>query len=234
MAAARAPRRLNPEFPVRETLGERRERAARVMQGLRQLYPDSKTALDWNSPFELLIATILSAQCTDVRVNLVTPELFRRLPGPAEMAAASQEEVEELIRTTGFFRNKAKSLRGAAARILEVHGGEVPRTMEELLQLPGVARKTANCVLGTAFDDPVGVVVDTHVGRIARRMGFTREQDPVKVERDLMKLFARGDWVFLSHSWIDHGRAICTARHAKCSACPFAADCPQRVEGKRS
>lgn len=231
MAAARAPRKRNPDFPSRESQADTRERAGRVMAELRRLYPDSRTALDWVEPFQLLVATILSAQCTDARVNQVTPALFRRFPDPEAMAAASQEDVEELIRSTGFFRNKAKSIRGAARAIVDEHDGRVPETMEELLKLPGVARKTANCVLGTAFRNPVGVVVDTHVGRIARRMGFTREQDPVKVERDLMRLFRRGDWVFLSHAWIDHGRAVCTARKAWCSRCSFAPDCPQRVDG---
>jgi len=230
MAAARAPRRQNLDFPARESVGERRERAEKVLEHLHRLYPDSKTALDWTTPFELLVATILSAQCTDVRVNIVTPALFRAFPDAAAMAEASQEELEELVRTTGFFRNKAKNIRGAAQAIMEQHGGQVPETMEELLALPGVARKTANCVLGTAFSNAVGVVVDTHVGRIARRMGFTREHDPVKVERDLMKLFPRRDWVYLSHSWIDHGRAVCTARRAHCQRCEMAVDCPQRLE----
>lgn len=204
------------------------------MAELRRVYPDAECALHWKNPYQLLVATILSAQCTDVRVNLVTPELFRQLPTPEATAQAAQEQVEELVRTTGFFRNKAKNIRGAAARIVAEHGGEVPQTMEELLALPGVARKTANCVLGTAFENPMGVVVDTHVGRIARRMGFTRENDPVKVERDLMKLFPRRDWVYLSHAWIEHGRAICTSRTAKCSTCSFAAFCPQRVDGRRT
>ncbi|MCH2101954.1 MAG: endonuclease III [Planctomycetes bacterium] len=233
MQDARAPRRLNTDFPARESVGDKRERAERVLAELHRLYPNSKTALNWDNSYQLLVATILSAQCTDARVNLVTPELFRQLPTPEKASAASQEQVEKLVQTTGFFRNKAKNIRGAAKRIVEVHGGKVPSTMEELLALPGVARKTANCVLGTAFDNPVGVVVDTHVGRIARRMGFTREQNPVKIERDLMKLFPRRNWVYLSHSWIDHGRAICTARTAKCSMCTFAADCPQRVDGRR-
>lgn len=233
MAPVRAPRRLNPDFPARESQAELRERATSVLAELRRVYPDAKCALHWENPFQLLVATILSAQCTDVRVNLITPELFRQLPDPPTTAAADQDQVEELVRTTGFFRNKAKNIRGAAARIVELHGGEVPQTMEELLALPGVARKTANCVLGTAFLNPMGVVVDTHVGRIARRMGFTREQDPVKVERDLMKLFPRRDWVYLSHAWIDHGRAICTSRTAKCSECSFAGQCPQRVDGRR-
>ncbi len=233
MASVRAPRRLNPDFPARESQAELRERAARVLAELHRVYPDAECALHWKDPFQLLVATILSAQCTDVRVNLITPELFRQLPDPQSAAKAKQEQVEELVRTTGFFRNKAKNIRGAAARIVELHGGDVPQTMEELLALPGVARKTANCVLGTAFENPMGVVVDTHVGRIARRMGFTRAQDPVKVERDLMKLFPRKDWVYLSHAWIEHGRAICTSRTAKCSECSFAAQCPQRVDGRR-
>lgn len=233
MPSVRAPRRMNPDFPARETQAELRERAAAVLAELRRVYPNAECALHWENPFQLLVATILSAQCTDVRVNLITPELFRQLPDPATTARAEQDQVEELVRTTGFFRNKAKNIRGAAARIVALHDGEVPQTMEELLALPGVARKTANCVLGTAFQNPMGVVVDTHVGRIARRMGFTREQDPVKVERDLMKLFPRRDWVYLSHAWIDHGRAICTSRTAKCSECSFSASCPQRVESRR-
>jgi endonuclease-3 len=234
MASVRAPRRRNPDFPARESQAELRDRAASVLAELHRVYPDAQCALHWADPFQLLVATILSAQCTDVRVNLVTPELFRQLPDPASTADANQEQLEDLVRTTGFFRNKAKNIRGAAARIVELHDGKVPQTMEELLALPGVARKTANCVLGTAFENPMGVVVDTHVGRIARRMGFTRASDPVKVERDLMKLFPRRDWVYLSHAWIDHGRAICTSRTAKCSECSFAALCPQRVEGRRT
>jgi endonuclease-3 len=234
MASVRAPRRRNPDVPARESQAELRDRAASVLAELHRVYPDAQCALHWADPFQLLVATILSAQCTDVRVNLVTPELFRQLPDPASTADANQEQLEDLVRTTGFFRNKAKNIRGAAARIVELHDGKVPQTMEELLALPGVARKTANCVLGTAFENPMGVVVDTHVGRIARRMGFTRASDPVKVERDLMKLFPRRDWVYLSHAWIDHGRAICTSRTAKCSECSFAALCPQRVEGRRT
>jgi endonuclease III len=234
MPPVRAARRLNPDFPARESQAELRDRAAKVLAELHRVYPHAECALHWKNPFQLLVATILSAQCTDVRVNLVTPELFRQLPDPQTTAAADQDQVEELVRTTGFFRNKAKNIRGAAARIVELHAGEVPRSMEELLALPGVARKTANCVLGTAFLDPMGVVVDTHVGRIARRMGFTRELDPVKVERELMKLFPRRDWVYLSHAWIDHGRAICTSRTAKCSECSFAQQCPQRVDVRRS
>jgi endonuclease-3 len=219
--------RRKSKFP-RESLAARRERAATLLAGLRALYPDSRTALDWETPLQLLVATILSAQCTDERVNLVTPALFRRFPDAAALAAASQEEVEELIHSTGFFRNKAKNIRGAAQRIVAEHGGEVPDSMGELLALPGVARKTANCVLGTVFRRNEGVVVDTHVGRLARRMGLTRETDPVKVERDLVKLFPRESWTVLSHMLIDHGRAVCTARRADCEACFLVAHCAQK------
>jgi len=192
-------------------------------------FPDTRTALDWKTPFELLIATILSAQCTDVRVNKVTPELFRRFPEAESMAQASLAQLEDLVRTTGFFRNKAKSLSGSSKAIMERFDGQVPRTMPELLSLPGVARKTANCVLGTAFGIKVGVVVDTHVGRLARRMGFTREVNPVKVERDLMKFFEQDLWVKVSHCLIDHGRETCTARTAHCGRCHLTDICPQRI-----
>ncbi len=229
MAAQAIPRKQNPDFPSREGVGARQKRAAQMMNELHRLFPDSRTALDWKTPFELLVATILSAQCTDVRVNMVTPALFQRFPDATAMAKATQEELEELIRSTGFYRNKSKNILAAAKRIIEVYNGEVPRSMEDLLTLGGVARKTANCVMGTAFRTPVGVVVDTLVGRIARRLGFSREQDPVKVERDLVKLFEREDWTYLSHAWIDHGRATCTARRAKCGECQFSSLCPQRV-----
>ncbi|RMH05487.1 MAG: endonuclease III [Planctomycetota bacterium] len=221
------PARHKSKFP-RESLAARRRRAAAILAALRRLYPRSRTALDWRDPFQLLVATILSAQCTDERVNQVTPALFRAFPDPASLAAAGQEEVEELIRPTGFFRNKARNLRGAAAAIVERHGGRVPETMEELLALPGVARKTANCVLGTAFGRNEGVVVDTHVGRLARRLGLSREKDPVKVERDLMKLFPRDSWTRLSHMLIDHGRTVCRARKADCDACYLVDLCAQR------
>lgn len=218
------------DIPARESLTAQRARAALVLEELHRSYPNSRTALSWNTPFELLVATILSAQCTDERVNMVTPALFARFPDAAKMATASQEELEKLIHSTGFFRNKAKNIRAAAMRIMEKHQGEVPQTMEELLALAGVARKTANCVLGTAFGQQSGVVVDTHVGRLARRMGFTRESNPVKVEQDLIKVFPAEDWVFLSHSWIDLGREWCTARKVYCPQCPLAALCPQRLE----
>ena len=209
-----------------------RARAVVVLDSLHEGYPNSKTALDWETPFQLLIATMLSAQCTDVLVNKVTPALFAAYPTPESMADAAQEHLQELVKRTNFFRNKSKNMLASAIRIRDVFSNEVPRNMEDLISLPGVARKTANCVLGTAFGIKVGVVVDTHVGRIARRMGFTKALEPVAVERDLVKTFAQEDWVYLSHSWIDHGRAICTARTAKCSECFMAEICPRRVEGR--
>lgn len=215
------------KFP-RESRAARRERAQALLAALRRLHPQARTALLWRDPFHLLVATILSAQCTDERVNQVTPALFRRFPTARELAAAGQEELEDLIRPTGFFRNKARSLRGAAQVLVERHGGQVPDSMEELLALPGVARKTANCVLGSAFGRNEGVVVDTHVGRLARRLGLTRENDPVKVERELMELFPRESWTELSHMLIDHGRAVCTARRADCGACFLVESCAQR------
>jgi endonuclease-3 len=199
-----------------------------LLDALRAAYPVAECALVHRSPFELLAATILSAQCTDARVNMVTPELFRRWPVPDALARAPQSAVEGVVRSTGFFRNKAKSLRGMAAALRDRHGGEVPRTMEELTALPGVARKTANVVLGTAFGIAEGVVVDTHVGRIARRLGLTREDDPVKVERDLQEALPRGEWTMFSHRLIHHGRRVCTARAPRCGACPIADLCPSR------
>lgn len=216
---------------TRESAAARRARARRVVAVLRALYPEARTALVADDPFRLLVATILSAQCTDARVNAVTPALFRRFPDARAMAVASPAELEELIRPTGFFRNKARHILGAARAIVERHGGAVPADMDALLALPGVARKTANCVLGSAFGRAEGVVVDTHVGRIARRMGFTRHADPTRVERDLMDAFPRADWIFLAHAWIEHGRAVCTARRARCGECRLAADCPRRGTG---
>ncbi|MFK5955400.1 MAG: endonuclease III [Planctomycetota bacterium] len=232
MATPTRPRKQNPDFPTRESLAAMRVRAELVLQHLHEGYPDSKTALDWETPFQLLIATMLSAQCTDVLVNKVTPALFAAYPTPERMAKAEQLHLQDLVKRTNFFRNKSKNMLATAIRICDVFDGEVPQVMEDLVSLPGVARKTANCVLGTAFGIKVGVVVDTHVGRIARRMGFTRAIDPVAIERDLVKIFPQEDWVYLSHSWIDHGRAVCSARTAKCSACFMAEICPRRVEGK--
>lgn len=208
----------------RKKVGE----AARVREVLRILgetYPDAKCALDFRNPYELLVATILSAQCTDKRVNLVTPALFKRYPDPAAMAAAEEGELIELIRSTGFFNNKAKSLLAATRDIVALHGGEVPGTLEELVKLHGVGRKTANVVLGNAFGVP-GITVDTHLGRVARRLGLTRRDDPVKVEMDLMQVVPKADWTAFSHRMIHHGRALCAARRPKCEACPLAPLCP--------
>jgi endonuclease-3 len=175
----------------------------------------------------LLVATILSAQCTDARVNLVTPALFARYPGPRDLAQASPADVEALIRSTGFYRNKARHLLGAARRIVDRHAGEVPRSLEELVELPGVARKTANVVLGNALGVEAGVVVDTHIGRLSRRLGLSAHNDPVKVERDLMALFPRERWTLLAHLLISHGRSVCTARNPRCDSCPLRDLCPR-------
>jgi endonuclease-3 len=203
-----------------------RRRALRIHRRLAAAYPEARCSLDYTTPLELLVATILSAQCTDERVNKVTPELFRRHPTAEHYARAPQEAIEELIRSTGFFRNKAKSIRGAAIRLVEDFGGKVPETMDELLTLPGVARKTANVVLGNAYGKASGVVVDTHVGRITRRLGLTKETDPVKVERDLMALLPAKHWVLWSHQLIHHGRQICLARSPRCASCVVADLCP--------
>lgn len=219
-----------PATRSRETANVRRVRALRILDRLRNAYPDAVCALRHGSAYELLAATILSAQCTDQRVNLVTPELFRRYPAPKALAAAGQDELEGLIRSTGFFRNKARSLIGMARRINEQFGGEIPAAMDDLLTLPGVARKTANCVLGTWFKKNEGVVVDTHVGRLSLRLGLLttakNDKDAVKIERDLMDLFPRDSWAYLSHALIEHGRRICTARNPACMRCPLAVDCP--------
>jgi len=201
-------------------------RAARISAELAGLYPIAPIALNFRSPFQLLVATILSAQCTDVRVNLVTPALFAAYPTPQTMARAPRSHLEELIRSTGFFRNKAKNILGAAAAILRDHGGEVQRTLEELILLPGIGRKTANVVLGDAFDTP-GITVDTHVGRLSRRLGLTKWNDPVKVEFALNKLIPRAEWTIFSHRLILHGRAVCAARKPACDRCTLAPLCPK-------
>jgi endonuclease-3 len=201
-------------------------RAAMIAEALAGAYPEARCELDFGNPLELLVATILSAQCTDARVNMVTPALFRRYPDATAYAEADPTELEGLIRTTGFFRNKAKSIRGAARRIVDDFGGEVPRTMEELLTLPGVARKTANVVLGNAFGVP-GFTVDTHLGRLSRRMGLTRHKDPNKVERDLMALLPGADWTMFSHRMIQHGRRVCGSRQPECRRCVIRETCPR-------
>ena len=197
-----------------------------VIQRLRQAHPDAACALTHQDPFQLLVATILSAQCTDSRVNMVTPHLFARFPDPVSMSRATQPELEEIIRTTGFFRNKAKAIRGASERLVQAYGGSVPRTMEELLTLPGVARKTANVVLGTGYGVSEGVVVDTHVYRVSRRLGLTRATDPAGVEQDLMKVVPREEWIEFAHLLIFHGRRVCVARKPRCEACAVLDLCP--------
>ena len=193
---------------------------------LEKAYPDAKCALHHRDAYELLVATILSAQCTDVRVNLTTPALFQRYPDAPALAGADRGALETMIKSTGFFRNKAKSLAGMAAAVVKDHGGLVPHTMEELTALPGVGRKTANVVLGNVFGINEGVVVDTRVARLAKLMGLTKETDPVKIERDLMALFPRDDWTLLSHLLIEHGRKICIANRPKCGECVVADRCP--------
>jgi endonuclease-3 len=195
------------------------DRIASILKGLDEAYPNVECALAHNSPWELLVATILSAQCTDVRVNLVTPELFRRFPSPAAMAKASLEDLEALIRTTGFFHNKAKSIQGAARKVIEDFAGQVPQTLAELITLPGAARKTANVVLGVCFGKAEGVVVDTHVFRIARRLGLAKGDTAPKVEQELMQILPQDRWIAFSHQIIHHGRQVCDARKPKCDRC---------------
>jgi endonuclease-3 len=202
------------------------QRAPEIRRRLEKAYPDAHCALDFTNPFELTVATILSAQCTDKRVNMVTPTLFAKYPNAAALAAATHEAVEEIIKSTGFFRSKAKSLIGMATAVDERHGGEIPREMDDLVKLPGVGRKTANVVLGNAFDINAGVVVDTHVTRVSQRLALTRQTDPVKIEQDLIKLFPREGWTMLSHLFIEHGRQVCDARKPKCEVCPLSDLCP--------
>jgi endonuclease-3 len=197
--------------------GARRVRA--ILDGLDRAYPEANCELHHASPFQLLIATILSAQCTDQRVNMVTPDLFAKYPSPADFAAADPRELEESIRSTGFFRNKTKSIIGASKKIVEEFGGSVPHSMDELLTLPGVARKTGNVVLGTAFSIADGIVVDTHVQRLANRLGLTKHSDPKKIEKDLMAIIPRDHWIGFSHQLIWHGRRVCRARNPLCVQC---------------
>jgi endonuclease-3 len=200
--------------------------AGEIWRRLVEHYPNARTALDFKTPFQLLVATILSAQCTDKRVNMVTPALFKKYKTPKAMAAAKPDELEDMIKSTGFFRNKTKSLLGMSNAVAERHGGQVPDEMDDLVNLPGVGRKTANVVLGNAFHKNEGVVVDTHVGRVSARLGLTRNTDPVKVEQDLMQLFPRENWTLLSHLFIEHGREICDARRPKCEVCFLNDLCP--------
>jgi endonuclease III len=210
----------------RESKAAKAARATTILGRLKQEYPDARCALQHGNAYQLLVATILSAQCTDARVNLVTPAFFARYPSPDALARADREEVEELIRSTGFFRNKTRSLIGMAQALVADHRGEVPRTMEELRVLPGVGRKTANVVLGNAYGTNEGVTVDTHVTRLSRLLGLTRHDDPVKIEQDLMPLFPREEWALLSHLLIFHGRQVCIARRPRCPECALADLCP--------
>ena len=211
-------------------IADKKERTAEIIKRLKKAYPDAHCALTHSTPFELLIATILSAQCTDVRVNIVTADLFCKYRGPAEFLNVSQAELEKDIHSTGFFRNKAKNIQAACKRIIEVYHGEVPRTMDELLTLGGVARKTANVVMGNAFGVASGVVVDTHVSRLSQRLGLTQNKTPEKIERDLTELVPKKDWVMFPHWMIYHGRRICDARKPKCGECTLADICPSRQE----
>jgi endonuclease-3 len=212
---------------VSRRTGATAKRAAAIEAGLAAAYPDAAIELAFRNPYELLVATILSAQCTDVRVNAVTPALFTRFPDASTLAGADTAELEEMIRSTGFYRAKAKSLSGMARALVERHRGEIPASMEDLTRLPGVGRKTANVVLGTAFGMATGVVVDTHVARLAQRLGLSAETDPEKIERDLMGLFPNSSWVAIGHRLILHGRRVCTARKPACDRCPLATVCPR-------
>ena len=200
--------------------------ASEVFSRLKTAHPDAHVELDYETPLQLLIATILSAQCTDRRVNMVTPLVFRTYPTAQSLADANPEDLEEMIRSTGFFRNKTKSLIALGNALVERHHGEVPDTMESLVKLPGVGRKTANVILGNAFEKNEGIVVDTHVGRLSARLGLTRQTDPVKIEQDLMKLFPRDEWTMLAHVLIFHGRRVCFARSPQCAMCSLNDICP--------
>src|SRR5512141_317553 len=225
--------RKNPNAAAKHPARRRKKKGAdlkahalEILARLKREYPDAHCELDFETPLQLLIATILSAQCTDKRVNMVTPELFRTFPDAGSLSIADPEKLEDLIKSTGFFRNKTKSLLGMSGALVERHKGKVPSTMEDLVKLPGVGRKTANVVLGNAFDINEGVVVDTHVGRLGVRLGLTNETDPVKVEQALMELFPRDDWAVLSHLLIFHGRRVCIARSPRCESCMLADVCP--------
>ena len=205
---------------------ELKQRTRKIIRALKRAYPDAKCALNHSNAFELLIATILSAQCTDVRVNIVTADLFRKYRKPEDYLKVSPTTLQKEIRTTGFFRNKAKSIQGTAKVLTEQYGGHVPQTMEEMLELPGVARKTANVVLGNAFGVLSGVVVDTHVTRLSRRLGLTKQKQAEKIEKDLVELVPKKEWVIFSHLLIYHGRNVCRARNPSCDACVIEKFCP--------
>jgi endonuclease-3 len=212
-----------PRIPTRSPI---RTQARRIGAELARLYPDAHCALHFDNPLQLLVATILSAQCTDVRVNLVTPALFARYPDVAAFATAKQSELEQLIQSTGFFRNKARNIIACCQQIVADHDGQVPSTLDALVALPGIGRKTANVILGNAFETP-GITVDTHVGRLSRRLGLTTHDDPVKIEQDLMELVPAADWTIFSHRMIFHGRQVCRARKPNCDECTLAKLCPR-------
>lgn len=212
---------------MKETAVQRQARAKVIIRKLKRYYPDAHCALDHGNALELLVATILSAQCTDERVNIVTRDLFKQYRSAADYAGTDPARLEAVIRPTGFFRSKAKALKGMGARLVAEYGGKVPADLEALMSLPGVGRKTANVVLGNAFDIACGIVVDTHVKRLAYRLGLTKEKTPDKVERDLLELVPRADWINFSHWLIFHGRRICKARRPQCEVCPLEGECPK-------
>jgi len=230
-APKRSPPAKKPAVPKRprrgrETARARKERVAEIIARLHTEYPEARISLDFDNPYELIVATILSAQCTDERVNMVTPALFKRFSTPDHLAGARPEVVEDMIRSTGFFRNKTKSLLGMANAVVDRHEGRIPNTMEELVRLPGVGRKTANVVLGNAFGIDEGIVVDTHVTRLSNRLGLTRQQDAVKIEQDLVKIVPREEWTDVAHLFIHHGRAVCKAPTPRCAQCVLSDICP--------
>ena len=205
-----------------------RHRSAAILRGLHKARPQARVELTYRSPFELLVATILSAQCTDARVNQVTPGLFRAYPTPLALAGAAPADLEEVIHSTGFFRSKARSLVLCSQALVDHYGGLVPADMEELITLPGVGRKTANVILGTAFGIPAGIVVDTHMARLAHRLGLSRQTDPLRIERDLLRLVPKREWIFFSIAMVLHGRYVCKARAPRCHECAISAHCPSR------
>lgn len=217
---------ITPGQARRESKKARRERAGEILARLREVYPQTRIALDFENPLQLLMATVLAAQCTDERVNMVTPALFRRYPEARDYAAADLGELEEMVKTTGFFRNKARALKSLGTALVAEHGGEVPPSLEALVALPGVGRKTANVVLGNAMGRIEGIAVDTHVQRLSRRLFLTAEEDPVKIESDLMPLLPREDWTRFALLLQDHGRKVCKARKPECAVCPVADLCP--------
>ena len=211
---------------IEESLSARKKRTLNIVRALRRAYPEASTALSFSSPLQLLISVILSAQCTDARVNMVTPALFKKYKSAKDFARADQRTLEAEIHSTGFFRNKAKNIIGCCRALVEIHNGEVPSSMEELVRLPGVGRKTANCILGGAYGIPAGIVVDTHVARIAGLLGLTKHSDPVKIESDLCEIVNQEEWIYLGNALIVHGRGVCIARRPKCPECVLSRYCP--------